>query len=216
MKNIQDYELIIFDCDGVLLNSNLIKSEAFKHSTNEYGAKISDHFVEYHKRNGGISRYRKFQYFIEKILEKDFDQDLYNKLLQNFSDFLKKELVSCEIAEDLYKLKKITKKSKWMVASGGDQDELRDVFSQRGIYDYFEYGIHGSPKTKETIFRDEITKLRKDSVIFLGDSKYDYLVAKKFGIDFIFLSKWTEFIEWESYCDTNVIRHFPELKCLIS
>ena len=36
--------------------------------------------------------------------------------------------------------------------------------------------------------------------LFIGDSKYDYVSASSMDIDFLFLSLWTEFHEWESCC----------------
>ncbi len=215
MKKIQDYELIIFDCDGVLLNSNSIKSDAFKYTCLDFGEAISNQFVDYHQRNGGISRYKKFQYFIKEILKKDFDEKLYKDLLNKYSKYVKRELVNCEIAEKLNDLKKITKNSYWMVASGGNQNELREVFQQKNIFDYFELGIYGSPETKEQIFENKLSSFNKDEVIFIGDSEYDYLVSKKFDVDFIFLTKWTEFKEWKSYCIANKINYLQDLKSLI-
>ena len=215
MKKIQDYELIIFDCDGVLLNSNTIKSNAFKYACSNFGEFYSNKFVEYHKRNGGVSRYKKFQYFIREILKKDFDQELYEDLLIKYSQYVKRELINCEVAEKLSELKKITKNSDWMVASGGNQNELREVFKQKEIHSYFEHGIYGSPKTKEQIFKNKLNKFTKDAVIFIGDSEYDYIVSKKFSIDFIFLTKWTEFKEWNSFCVANKINHLQDLKSLL-
>ena len=48
MKKIQDYELIIFDCDGVLLNSNAIKSNAFKYACSNFGEFFSNQFKFMH------------------------------------------------------------------------------------------------------------------------------------------------------------------------
>ena len=43
----------------------------------------------------------------------------------------------------------------WLVASGGDQAELHDVFEKRGISHLFNGGIFGSPDTKEQILLRE-------------------------------------------------------------
>ena len=36
MIDIDDYDVFIFDCDGVILDSNKLKSEAFEHAFAEY------------------------------------------------------------------------------------------------------------------------------------------------------------------------------------
>jgi hypothetical protein len=45
--------------------------------------------------------------------------------------------------------------------------------------------------------------------LFLGDSRLDHEVAKAFGLDFIFLSQWTEFSDWQIYCQSNGIQSVP-------
>ena len=55
--NLSSYKTIIFDCDGVILNSNKIKTEAFYNVTATYGIEAANELVSYHKLNGGISRY---------------------------------------------------------------------------------------------------------------------------------------------------------------
>ena len=51
--NLNLYKTFIFDCDGVLLNLNKIKSNAFYLSTLKYGLEIANEFLDYHK-NGGF------------------------------------------------------------------------------------------------------------------------------------------------------------------
>ena len=162
MKKIQDYELIIFDCDGVLLNSNAIKSNAFKYACSNFGEFFSNQFVEYHKRNGGISRYSKFQYFIKEILKKDFDQELYDDLLNKYSQYVKRELINCEVAEKLSELKKITKNSFWMVASGGNQKMNLEKFLDIKIFTLtLNMGFMVAQKQKNKFSRKNLIILKK-------------------------------------------------------
>ena len=46
----------------------------------------------------------------------------------------------------------------------------------------------------------------KHPALFLGDSKLDYIAAKLNNMDFIFISKWTEFKSYKSYCNINNIK----------
>ena len=54
------YKSIIFDCDGVILNSNKIKTESFRKIMIQFDQSAVKEFINYHKNNGGLSRYRKF------------------------------------------------------------------------------------------------------------------------------------------------------------
>ena len=64
MIKISKYKSLIFDCDGVILNSNKIKSNAFRKVLKKFNQIAVDEFIKYHKDNGGISRYIKFEYFL--------------------------------------------------------------------------------------------------------------------------------------------------------
>ena len=195
---LSQYQTLIFDCDGVLLNSNKIKTEAFYEVTKSYGDEAAQALRNYHILNGGISRYQKFDFFFKNILKKPVLKAELNKLFNNYAEIVKRELILCEIAKNIKELRNKTKLSNWLIVSGGDQDELREVFKIRGLAHYFDGGIFGSPDNKEAILKSE----QKNGNIsckslFLGDSLYDYQAASKAKIDFIFLSKWTEVVDWK-------------------
>ena len=114
---------------------------------------------DYHVQNGGISRYAKFKYFITKILNQDFDEALNHELLQRFAQSVKKGLMNCEVAEGLDELRAKTVHANWLIVSGGDQAELREVFAARRLNKYFNGGIFGSPDDKDAILKNETKNL---------------------------------------------------------
>jgi len=65
---IADYRTLVFDCDGVILNSNGIKTEAFHTVAMPYGESAVAELVSYHVLNGSISRLRKFEYLLSNIV----------------------------------------------------------------------------------------------------------------------------------------------------
>lgn len=62
------YNTLVFDCDGVVLNSKIVKTDAFRAVTLEFGESASTAFLEFHKQNGGLSLFNKFDHFLETIL----------------------------------------------------------------------------------------------------------------------------------------------------
>ncbi len=203
---ISRYKTIIFDCDGVILNSNKIKSDAFYQVALPYGKENATKLLKYHVSNGGISRYKKFQYFQKDILR---DSRLnIDALLEEYSKISHDGLKKCELCTCLKDLKNKYKKNKWMVVSGGDEKEIKGIFKKRDIINFFESGIYGSPKPKDEIFYKLNSENKiKFPAVYLGDSKYDYEVSKKFSIDFIFISRWTEVSDWRDFCDINSIKN---------
>ena len=211
MKYIE-YKTIIFDCDGVILNSNKIKSNSFYEVTCEFGVDLAKKFEKYHKINGGVSRFKKFQYFIDEILPKNSIKPSIEYLLEKYSSNIFKKLLECEINSDIRNLYKNSCEDNWMVISGSKQSELIQIFKQRNISHFFKKGIFGSPNSKIEIFNREISnKNILRPAIYLGDSQYDFEVAKRFNIDFLFVSDWTEFSEYQHYCLQNKIKIIPSI-----
>ena len=135
IDNISNYKSIIFDCDGVVLDSNRIKTEGFRIAASAWGSVLADSLAQYHVANGGISRYQKFSYFLDKILPEHLplavpgvDGPGLDDLLTTYASAVFNGLNTCAIAEGLQELKSQTPNSNWSIVSGGDQSELRKVF----------------------------------------------------------------------------------------
>jgi HAD superfamily hydrolase (TIGR01549 family) len=203
------HSTIVFDCDGVVLNSNWIKTEAFYQSTLAFGESAAQAMVDYHVANGGVSRYVKFAHFLEHIAPtappatkiKSLEQ-----LLVDYSVAVKQGLLECEIADRLDEFRQQTQDARWIIVSGGDQGELREVFAARGIADWFDGGIFGSPDSKPEILVREIASGNiQRPAIFFGDSQYDYQSAKDAGLDFLFIHGWTDVADWQRFVSDEAI-----------
>lgn len=205
LLSISEYSTLVFDCDGVVLDSNKVKTDAFYRSTFFYGEAAALAMVEHHVANGGISRYKKFAYFLEQIVPGKVGPDL-DMLLEVYADHVHAGLHNCAIAPGLEVLRQNTPNARWLIVSGGDQTELRDVFARRGIAKLFDGGIFGSPDSKDKIFATQLANRNiKKPCIFLGDSKYDYAAAEHAALDFVFIGQWTDVKEYKSWCVLNNI-----------
>lgn len=212
--NIASYKSIVFDCDGVVLDSNVVKTEAYFRTAKNLGASDAhaQALVDYHVRLGGISRYHKFDYYLREIVKQPVTKAAIQTLLDEFARELEVGLMECEIAEGLAELRQATPNAVWSILSGGDQEELRTLFAKRklpsgiSLEHLFDGGIFGSPDNKdEVLAREKANSNLKLPALFLGDSKYDHEAATNAGLDFIFLSDWTEVPDWKEYCASNHI-----------
>ncbi len=211
--NINEYDTVLFDCDGVILNSNKVKSDSFYKTAFYYGKYVAEEFLEYHVNNGGISRYSKFEYLLKNILPKySIENDLKNfnnnfkKLIEIYKENCFEGLKNCEVAENIHNIKEKFKEKNWLVVSGGDQDELNKILKSRNLNKLFGGGIFGSPDNKfEIISREKEKGNIKGKSILIGDSKYDYEVSMRSNIDFVFLYDWTELPNWRGYVYSNGI-----------
>ncbi|KPQ01932.1 HAD family hydrolase [Marinobacter sp. HL-58] len=210
---ISKYRTWVFDCDGVILDSNRVKTDAFFSAAKGYGDLAASALVKYHVQHGGISRYAKFEYFLRHIIGRnEIDSDELERLLRAYAENVIQGLLDCDIAEGLFELKRRTEDSRWLVVSGGDQAELRKVFEARDLSSLFDGGIFGSPANKDQILKRELQSGRlAQPAVFLGDSRYDYEAANRAGLDFIYLSDWSE----STFSFDGATRHAGAIRDLV-
>lgn len=215
MINISKYRTILFDCDGVILNSNSIKTESFFEVARPHSYEAALTLKNYHINHGGISRNIKFKYFVEALLGISESEELVAELVHEFSNNVTQKLLNCEMSSALPALKKLTPSASWAVVSGGNESELRKIFATRNIDHFFELGIYGSPAPKDEIITHLNAEFGLDQpVLFIGDSEYDYKIASEMGMDFLFISEWTEFQDWRVLCSDKSIPNVRSLALL--
>ena len=202
-KSLQIYDFLIFDCDEVILNSNSIKSEAFRYSLKVYPTDAVDELMDFHHQNGGISRYVKFEYFFSKILgNKAFEQEL-ESVLNHFQTYVFDRLTECPLVPGIEEILIYlsNQQKRCFVISGADEVELHQILSAHGLNGYFET-IFGSPATKTEIMRDlfKSTGMSSHSSLFFGDSEEDFRVCDQFDIECILVAHRTNWKNGSNIC----------------
>ena len=96
MKNISDFQVILFDFDGVLAESMNVKTQAFAKLYEEYGSEIVEKVIKHHIENGGVSRYKKFQYYHKFFLGKELNKKELEGLAQKFSDIVINKVIESD------------------------------------------------------------------------------------------------------------------------
>ena len=177
---------IIFDFDGVLVESAHIKKEAFRRLFSHWGNKVHE-VVEYHIQNAGISRYVKFKNIYENILHEPYTEEIGLKLGGKFSKIVLNEIkraLFVKGAEEF--LHKNYNRYLFFIASGTPQDELNGIICFKGINKYFK-NIFGAPATKPEIINSIVkkNKLGKGEVVLIGDAESDKKAAESTEIHFI-------------------------------
>ncbi|WP_376696645.1 HAD family hydrolase [Wenzhouxiangella sp. EGI_FJ10305] len=222
--NFKNYNCFVFDCDGVVLNSNSCKTEAFRAAALPWGEAAAEELVAHHVANGGVSRYEKFRHLIEEILPRVAPQSIpgrdgpdFESMLETYAEAAREGLLTCAIADGLQELRVAAPQQRWMIISGGDQTELRAIFEQRGLAKLFDGGIFGSPDPKKSILEREIKlgTIRRPA-LFLGDSRLDHEAASEHDLDFLFVSKWTDFAGWEDYFASRHVDVIPTISTLLT
>lgn len=178
---------IIFDFDGVILDSVPTKTEGFKKLFQNFSPDAVNKLVLYHELNGGKSRYVKIKYFFNELLHKDISEQEILEYANKYSEITKEELTNPKyiIEDTLNFIKRNHKKYEMHIASGADEEDLKYICEKLDLTKYF-LSINGSPKIKSEIVKDILldNSYEINETILIGDSVNDSDSAKYNGINF--------------------------------
>ena len=180
-------KVLIFDFDGVILNSNKIKDEAFLSLYKKYGKKFSNYVLNHHKKNRGISRFKKFENYHKKLFGKNIKQKEMDDLNQNMKKIIINKMNKVRFIYGVKNfISKFYKKFDLFIISSSPENELIEICKKRKISTYF-IQILGSPNDKFKNLNKIINNFnyKKKQILYLGDSFSDYVFAKKSNIEFI-------------------------------
>lgn len=180
---------IIFDFDGVLVESVDIKTKAFAKLFEAEGADIVEKVVAYHLENAGVSRFDKFRFFYSEFLKKPLTEDLFQKLGRNFSELVIDEVVKAPYVPGAREfLEGHAAEYQCFIASATPQEEMDEIIRRRQMQGYFKR-VYGSPKKKGDIVHEILASfnlaLSPQSFVYIGDTLSDYEAAKSNNVAFI-------------------------------
>ena len=139
---------IIFDFDGVLVESVDVKTRAFARMFKEKGVEVVKKVTDFHLMNGGLSRIHKFKYYYEEILKCSLSEDKLNELCNTFSQLVIDEVINSPYVNGAKEfLERYQCDIDLYVVSGTPEGELREIVRCREMDVYFK-DIYGSPRQK--------------------------------------------------------------------
>lgn len=180
-------EVIVFDCDGVLLDSVDVKTRAFAALFAEHGPEAAAFIVDYHLRHGGVSRYEKFRHFFRERLGRDITLEEMDALDQRFTKACLAALLAAPMIPGAREFLEANPGNRPLyVCSGAPERELRFIFNHMGLTGRFK-AIHGSPTPKAENLARIVAGCgaAPEAVLMVGDSNTDLDAAIKVGTRFL-------------------------------
>jgi phosphoglycolate phosphatase-like HAD superfamily hydrolase len=178
---------IVLDFDGVVIESNGIKTEVFRELFAAY-PEHKDEMLAYHFANISLPRHAKFEHLVYRLLGRPDDTAEVEALARAFSRRMLEQLVSCrEVAGAHAFLEEFTPRLPVHLASITPEPELREILRQRGLLPYFAE-VYGSPPTPKREAVERVLArygLAPRAVALVGDSPGDLRVARETGIEFV-------------------------------
>lgn len=178
---------LVFDFDGVIIESEHIKTRAFRELYGEHGSEVVTAVVAHHEANGGISRRKKIRHCHATLLGIELDAARLEALCQRFSALVEDEVVGCDWVPGAPEvLATHFGRRPMFVVSGTPQEELTRIICRRGLAGWFTEA-HGSPPEKAVTVRSLLARYNFDprTVLFVGDAAADWRAARETGVRFI-------------------------------
>ena len=180
-------EAIIFDFDGVLVESVAIKGQAFGALYEDQGEEFQQQVIAYHESHGGVSRFKKIRYFEEELLGRKVSEEEVEIIASRFSAIVEDKVVTCSpVAGALEFLKDFNTRLPLFVASATPTEELKRIVSKRSMSGFFK-GVYGSPASKGENIKSILTAFQydPDRTLMIGDTMSDYRGAQEAGTKFL-------------------------------
>ncbi len=178
MINFSKYKVILWDFDGVLMDSMPVRDKGFELVLKQYPSDQVAQLMIYHRKNGGLSRYVKFRHFFEVIRKETITEELVNNLAAEFSVVMRKELTNHAllIEDSMSFVMRHDLKHSMHIVSGSDGQELNYLCKELNIAHYFQ-SIQGSPTPKKELVKNILINNNPKDCVLIGDSVNDYDAA---------------------------------------
>lgn len=197
------YQGIIFDVDGVLLDSNTLKENNIREAARPFAtAEKLDEFVSYFTGLNGVPREGKVAHYFGN------ESNETKAILTHYNQLNADRLSEVEVIKGVLEaLRYFHGELPIRAVSGGAQEEVKNILKTKGLVSYFDK-ILGGPESKLINVQSFVST--KDH-LFFGDSKHDHEVALEMGFDFVFVHEHTQFSNWKDY-----FSEFPEVEIRVN
>lgn len=178
--------LIALDCDGVILDSVDVKTQAFAAVAETFGEGASERMVEYHLLHGGVSRQFKFSWLYRELTGQTIPFTDLNTLCRRFAEYCHEGVMNAPFIPGAIEfIQTASAILPLHVVSGTPEVELRTIFNKRGLSSYFQ-SLRGTPPEKISLLKTLVkdSGLPPEKVLMVGDSATDLEAAKAAGTQF--------------------------------
>ena len=178
--------LLVFDCDGVILDSAGIKVDAFNAVGSHFVPEIGEWLVRAHKGSPGLSRHLLFERLYRVWFGREITESERQQLNAIFRAFCRERMLAVRpIPGALETVRKWRSLLPVYVCSGTPHEDLLALFNERKLTELFT-GVFGSPPIKNRLLANIVRKAHvlPEETLMIGDSITDLEAARMVGTQF--------------------------------
>ena len=187
MNPAHSIRVLVLDFDGVIIESNDAKTEAFRDLFSGFPDHL-DAMMEFHHGHVSASRFVKFRHLVVERLGQSDDEPSVMKLAVDYSHLLRHRIDRCPLVPGARELL-----DEWFgqvplfLASVTPQPELIEILERRDLRRYFDavFGDPPVPKVRAVAQVLKQTGAEPANVVLIGDTPGDQRVAQATGVTFI-------------------------------
>jgi phosphoglycolate phosphatase-like HAD superfamily hydrolase len=180
------YDAVIFDFDGVIVESTDIKTAAFRALFADQPDHV-DAVEALHRRHEGVNRSIKFEMIYREILRRPLDAATQAALARRYGELVVDQVVTCPAVAGVPDvLDALGRRIPLAVVSSTPDGELAQIVARRDLARYFR-SVRGAPPAKAAAIRDVIATFgwSADRVAMVGDTTADLEAARDDGLRFV-------------------------------
>ncbi len=180
------FDAVIFDFDGVIVESTDIKTAAFRALFADHPDHV-DAVEALHRRHEGVNRTIKFEMIFRDILRRPLDAATQAALARRYGELVVDQVVACPaVAGAPEVLESLGRHVPLALVSSTPHGELEQIVARRDLARYFR-AVRGAPPAKTVAIGDVIATSgwSADRVAMVGDTIADREAALANGLRFI-------------------------------
>ncbi len=164
-----EIQLVIFDCDGVLIDSEIVAAAAELEVYSEFGVEMDIH--EFSQRMAGLEAGA-----VRKQIEADLGMELPDRVIPDTRKLVNEKVIAeAQLIPDADKVLDLFDQAR-CICSNAPPERLKQVLARIGLYDKFRPYVFSAQETDPPIFKPEPDIFLKALEEFEVDAKQAIVV----------------------------------------
>ena len=181
-----DPKVLVFDFDGVLLESVNVKDEAYRDLFPDITAEQRQAVYDFHRATPGIHRRVKVERILTEVLNRPADEAIVDSALERIREIVWERLMECPEVTGVRAFLEDHEHLPKYVVSAAPHEELRELAEARDLTRYFR-GVLGSPPGKVELLHRIVRweGVAPTAATMYGDKITDLRAAEDVGLRFV-------------------------------